>query len=111
MRRRSRELKSDDFSSSICFLVYRAREDGERERERAFSFKDVKRNKEKRIADVVEGSKKNRERTHERARVKVAPGRVKTVIQVRKPTHNMYHQIMTTRARDDLAFSPSVCNT
>jgi len=42
----------------------------ERERERAFSFKDVKRNKEKRIADVVEGSKKNRERTHERARVK-----------------------------------------
>jgi len=118
MRRRSRELKSDDFSSSICFLVYRAREDGERERERAFSFpnrldgdKDVKRNKEKRTADVVAGSKKNRERTHERARVKVAPGRVKTVIQVKKPTHNMYHQIMTTRARDDLAFSPSVCNT
>jgi hypothetical protein len=55
----------------------------ERERERAFSFdgdKDVKRNKEKRTADVVAGSKKNRERTHERARVKVAPGRVKTVI-------------------------------
>ena len=54
MRRRSRELKSDDFSSSICFLAYRAREDGERERERerAFSFgldgdKDVKRNKER----------------------------------------------------------------
>ena len=77
MRRRSRELKSDDFSSGICFLAYRAREDGERERERerAFSFgldgdKDVKRNKEKRTADVVAGSKKNRERTHERARVK-----------------------------------------
>jgi len=83
MRRRSRELKSDDFSSSICFLVYRAREDGERERERERGLdgdKDVKRNKEKRTADVVAGSKKNRERTHERARVKVAPGRVKTVI-------------------------------
>jgi len=81
MRRRSRELKSDDFSSSICFLVYRAREDGERERERGLDGdKDVKRNKEKRTADVVAGSKKNRERTHERARVKVAPGRVKTVI-------------------------------
>jgi hypothetical protein len=100
----------------VSWHTAREKMERERERERAFSFgldgdKDVKRNKEKRTADVVAGSKKNRERTHERARVKVAPGRVKTVIQVKKPTHNMYHQIMTTRARDDLAFSPSVCNT
>jgi len=52
---------------------YTAREKMERERERERGLdgdKDVKRNKEKRTADVVAGSKKNRERTHERARVK-----------------------------------------
>jgi hypothetical protein len=55
--------------------ILRERRWRERERESAFSFgldgdKDVKRNKEKRTANVVAGSKKSRERTHGRARVK-----------------------------------------
>ena len=102
----------------VSWHTAREKMERERERERESVFvwarrrqRREKKQREKRTADVVAGSKKNRERTHERARVKVAPGRVKTVIQVKKPTHNMYHQIMTTRARDDLASSPSVCNT
>ena len=79
MRRRSRELKWDDFNSSSSFVVHRAREDEDGESKRV-RF----RSRETDSADVVAGCKKRtgNERTQQResARKRSARAVVKIVI-------------------------------